>query len=214
MSEPPTPLPIGGNGVRISQSAHDNMVWSNVITNAAANGVLLLHDAGSGNRITQNQIFGNALLGIDLLTDELDPGGPTLNDALDGDVGPNDLQNFPVIEGISGTGQIVGTVSSSPSSFHTIELFQSPVCDPSGYGEGATFVGTVSTTTDDAGEGAFAVTPLVPLSAGSFLTATATSGNGSTSELSACFLVVEALFKDGFESGNTTAWSVTESGNP
>ena len=209
-----TALPIGGNGVQIAQSAHDNIVWGNVITNAAANGVLLLDDAGSSNRITQNQIFGNALLGIDLRTGALDPGGPTLNDALDSDTGPNGLQNYPVIEGISGTGQIVGTVSSTPSSFYAVELFQSPTCDPSGYGEAATFVGTANTTTDGAGDGSFAVTPLVPLSVGSFLTATATAANGSTSELSECFLVVEALFKDGFESGDTTEWSVTDSGNP
>src|SRR5207253_2266098 len=54
-------------------------------------GVVLLPDAGTGNMIDPNVIFGNANLGIDLGGS----GVPLPNDPGDGDSGPNNLQNFP-----------------------------------------------------------------------------------------------------------------------
>ena len=48
------------------------------------------------NTIRSNSIFGNGGLGIDLGT-----SGVTPNDPDDPDSGPNDLQNFPVLNPIS-----------------------------------------------------------------------------------------------------------------
>ncbi|MBL0122634.1 MAG: choice-of-anchor D domain-containing protein [Betaproteobacteria bacterium] len=48
--------------------------------------------AGSGIDIVANSIFGNTSIGVDLGDD-----GPTANDPLDSDAGPNGLLNYPVI---------------------------------------------------------------------------------------------------------------------
>src|SRR5438132_13805117 len=95
--------------------------------------------AGDTNTISANRIYSNGLLGIDLA-----PAGVTPNDRRDEDVGANGLQNFPdlksaVSTGASGT--IHGILDSVPSSSFRIEVFGSPLCDPSGYGEGQTFLG-------------------------------------------------------------------------
>ena len=49
-----------------------------------------VEDDSTGNAIQRNSMFSNGELGIDLADD-----GVTLNDAGDGDTGPNRLQNFP-----------------------------------------------------------------------------------------------------------------------
>ena len=214
-----TPLPTAHNGVRVSHGASGNTLQDNVIANSTFHGVLVRSDAGSGNRITGNRISSNGLLGIDLSGDPVDDGdpngdGPTPNDADDTDSGPNDFQNFPVITGIGDLGQVLGTLSSTPNTAFTIEVFQSPTCDPSGFGEAASFVGLGAANTNGAGQASFAVTPLSPLTNDSYLTATATNAAGSTSELGACFLFSDLLFTDGYESGDTSAWSETETSSP
>ncbi|MGH3087736.1 MAG: CSLREA domain-containing protein, partial [Rubrobacteraceae bacterium] len=62
------------------------------------NGVDITGD-GTGNRILGNSIFSNDDLGIDLGRD-----GPTPNDKKDRDTGPNDLQNFPVLNSAKTSG--------------------------------------------------------------------------------------------------------------
>ena len=56
--------------------------------------------SGTGRTIRGNSIFGNGGLGIDLLND-----GVTPNDLGDPDIGPNNLQNFPLVTTIT---QLVG----------------------------------------------------------------------------------------------------------
>jgi hypothetical protein len=130
-----------------------------------------------------NSIHSNGSLGIDLL-----PPGVTLNDAGDGDNGPNGLQNYPVLNAatLSGAGtQISGTFNSKPSTSYTLQFFHSPSCDASGNGEGKTLLGSAPVDTDGAGNATFNVTlPLAPQS--SFISATATDSEGNTSEFSVC----------------------------
>ncbi|HEV7573468.1 MAG TPA: Calx-beta domain-containing protein [Thermoanaerobaculia bacterium] len=135
------------------------------------------------NTIRYNSIFSNGTLGIDLGDDGITP-----NDVGDGDAGSfNDLQNFPVITSAQfggGTVTIAGTLSSAPSSTYVVQFFQSIACDPSGAGEGQTYLGEATITTAASGVGTFNVT--FAGTAGGFATSTATDSLGNTSEFSAC----------------------------
>ncbi len=152
-------------------------------TNAAGVSVL---DNGANSPILGNRIFSNAGLGIDLAVG-VATNGVTVNDAGDGDVGPNDLQNFPVITSATTT-TASGTLNSTPNTTFTIQLFVSVTCDPSGFGEGDTPIAIFNVTTDGTGLGNFAQGGLA-LDNGQIITATATNPGGSTSEFSACAAV-------------------------
>ncbi len=134
-----------------------------------------LRDPVLGNRITRNRIRDNALAGI-----VLSSCPPTPNDPGDGDVGPNNLLNTPVINAIASLGggdfNVVGTAPASS----TVELFQAAP-DPSGFGEGATFLGQASASAG----GNFAIVAQ-PAAVGA-LTATATDAANNTSEFSRNF---------------------------
>jgi len=136
-------------------------------------------DGGVGNTISRNSIFSNGGLGIDLGGD-----GVTQNDPGDTDTGPNNLQNFPVLSSAfltSGLLVVSGTIDTPSPQTVTLEFFADPVPtpggDPSGYGEGATFLGTAT----PAAGGTFSATlPTVP--PGTLISATATDAAGDTSE--------------------------------
>ena len=142
-----------------------------------------------GNPVLGNSIFSNSDLGIDLGGD-----GVTGNDACDADTGSNGLQNFPVITSVLasvGSTEIIGTLNSTASTGpYRVEFFSSPTCDPSGFGEGKTFLGIATPSTDPTCASSFDVTLPVTVSAGSFITATATDPSNNTSEFSQCFAVV------------------------
>lgn len=87
-----TALPNGGDGVEL-RTSNGATVTGNVIAFNGEDGVLVV-DASIGNTISNNSIFSNAQLGIDLGND-----GVTPNDSLDADTGANDLTNFPVLTG-------------------------------------------------------------------------------------------------------------------
>ena len=133
--------------------------------------------SSTGNRLLINSIHDNGTLGIDLGGD-----GVTGNDPGDGDSGPNNLQNFPVLTAASTTA-IAGTLDSAAGSTYTIGFYASPSCDTSGNGEGATFLGAV----DGRVPGAFSFNPAGAVSVDDVITATAMNENtGDTSEFSAC----------------------------
>ncbi len=204
----------GARGVEISSlSASGNKVQGNTIENNGTDGVFTSDGtnatiggtvagaaniisangesgvevfSGTGNNIRQNSIFSNTGLGIDLAGD-----GITANDANDLDGGPNARQNFPVLTFCRGgaTTQVIGTLNSAPNTLFTIEFFLNAVCDPSGNGEGETFIGSTTVTTNGSGNASFNVTFMVASGGGQFATATATDPNNNTSEFSACRVV-------------------------
>jgi hypothetical protein len=113
----------------------------------------------------------------------------TANDAGDGDSGPNDLQNFPVITAATlggGNVTVSGTLNSTAGATFRVELFASPSCDTTGFGEGATFLGAVDVTTDGSGNGGFGPTAFAIPAGQPVITATATNPAGHTSEFSSC----------------------------
>lgn len=176
-----------GAGIRFTNGASGNTVGGtedgagNIIANNTWIGVVVLPDAGTGNRILGNAIFDNAKFGIELNRD-----GVTPNDAGDADTGPNNLQNYPEITSAvgNGGGVIQATLNSAPSSTFTVDFFSDTGCDETGYGEGRTPLGSALLTTDPAGDGI--VTVGFSGIAGTLVTATATDVEGSTSEFSAC----------------------------
>jgi hypothetical protein len=171
--------------------ATDNMISTNIIAHNGRNGVLVWEHFSNNanadfNQITQNSMYNNSMLGIDLGDD-----GVTANDANDPDAGPNQEVNFPVItSAIETTGQttISGNldIDTDPTQA-MVEVFRvSP--DPSGYGEGQAYLGTA--IPDAAGNWSVIVPGLV---AGDTVTATTTDINFNTSEFAQNFVVVTGV---------------------
>jgi Calx-beta domain/Domain of unknown function (DUF4214) len=141
------------------------------------------------NAISSNSIAFNGTLGIDLDADGSFPlDGVTANDANDGDTGPNNLQNYPVITNVNrlaNATEIQGTLNSTANTQFRLEFFANAQCDPTGYGEGQTYIGTTNVTTVG-NDTTFDVTLPVVVPATQFVTATATDPAGNTSEFSLC----------------------------
>src|SRR5437763_2162958 len=130
-----------------------------------------------GNAILGNAIFANAGLGIEL-TNDPNVRGVTPNDPQDPDDGANNLQNFPVLQTATaggGTTTVKGTLNSTPHTTFRVEFFASPPADPSGYGEGARFLGAVAATTNATGNASFPARLPVSVPVGQVVTATATA---------------------------------------
>lgn len=163
----------------------------NTVAFSGHTGVMVSH--GAGNSILSNSIFSNRSplrdrgLGIDLGGD-----GPTVNDSGDHDDGPNGLQNFPIVSEAAFANErlaISGTLDSTPNADFLIEFFDTTTRDPTGYGEGERWIGATRVTTDGLGHGSFTANVAFFGQPGRFVTATATSSTGDTSEFSPCIQV-------------------------
>jgi CSLREA domain-containing protein len=169
----------GHDGFAILENAIDNTITNNIIgTNASGAGGL-----GNGqtavnvnsslavrNTISENSIDNNVQIGIDLTN------------------GGNGEKPAPVLTAATaGSTHVTGTLTgSTPNAQVKIEFFHSPACDPSGFGEGRTFIDSANVMTDGSGNAAINVTlsPITP--PGQAVTATATDPQGNTSEFSNC----------------------------
>ena len=195
-------MPLGNGlcGIFVSSSTAGTIGGAsaeqgNIIAFSGTNGVSI-SSATTGWAILGNSIHDNTRLGITL-------GGrcddqtamPVPNDHCDTDTGANDLQNYPVIMSASFGGGMVtlsGTLDSVPNTGFRIEFFSNTEGDPSGFGEGKTFLGSTIVTTNGSCSASFG--PLsFPVPPGQlFVTATATildtGGNPiETSEFSAFY---------------------------
>ncbi len=136
-----------------------------------------------GNRIQGNSIFSNSGLGIDLGID-----GVTPNDPGDPDEGANRLQNYPVLASASGRYRttVTGSLDSRPNTSMELDFYESAAADPTGYGEGQTWIGSWPLATDSTGHAVFSaiLTNAAPVTG--FISATATDPEGNTSEFSSC----------------------------
>ena len=171
----------GRHGVNL-EAATGTLMRENTIVNNGLDGVFV-NNAATANAIRQSFISNNGGLGIDL-----GPDGVTPNDAGDADAGGNELQNFPTITSATSSttgGTIVQfTLHSTPNAQFDIDIYDMSQADPSGFGEGARFVGTTTVTTDASGD-ASGSRNVGAVAAGQFVSATATNAAGSTSEFSA-----------------------------
>jgi len=191
----------GGNGVSVvngwEETIENNSIYSN-----AGDGIFV----GGGfspnnNRITRNSIYSNGRLGINLY-EYFDPAdGVSANDpGDDDDVGSygyagNRLQNYPVLASAGSSGgntAIIGSLNSSANTAFRIEFFANATIDPTGYGEGETYLGFTDVTTDGGGDAVITVNLAATVPAGHFVTATATDPTGNTSEFSFNRIVTQA----------------------
>ncbi|MEZ5652839.1 MAG: DUF4347 domain-containing protein [Burkholderiaceae bacterium] len=156
----------------------------NVIAHNSGIGVRI-DDTGNQHSILGNLIYANTGLGIDLGND-----GPTLNDADDVDTGANGLLNFPVLSDVYGGAStfVSGSFQGLASTTVRLEFFASAAADPSGYGEGERYLGSLGVTTDASGNASFSNVAIPAVtSAGEAVSGTATidlgGGNfGASSE--------------------------------
>lgn len=214
------PLPRNRKGILIDGGANDTRIGTG---GANGSGNRIAHNeqhairvmSGQRNRILGNSMFSNGTMetDIDLAALGVNPNGNDCPGA-----GPADLanqgQNAPLLlhaEGSGTSGTVQGELSSCVTTglaFTRIQYFLSNSCSGSGHGPGDSFVGeqfvAISGTSGTQGSTSFSSaieSPFLPL-AGRYLTATATSWSGNTSEFSACILVEptsDLIFRDGFE---------------
>ncbi|MEQ1853828.1 MAG: Calx-beta domain-containing protein, partial [Chthoniobacteraceae bacterium] len=205
-------------GVRIGGGT-GALVERNVISSNVGAGVLVAN-AASGVKISQNSIFGNGpvsgQIGIELLNagnSQSRGTAPfvTLNDAGDVDAGGNNLQNFPLLSGATTNGTeitIAGSFNSAPGTTYRLEFFASTAPDASGYGEGERYLGHLDVTTDGAGNANYSTTFAASVGVGESITATATDPLNNTSEFAGNVLAANA----GITVNPTSGLVTTEAG--
>lgn len=186
-------IPNGDYGVALGWNVDNNLIGGsgpgegNLIAYNNSWGIRVFTDDSSGNRFLGNSIHSNRRLGISLGWPGLIP---TINDDDDGDSGANGLQNFPILDSITAT-DVTGSLNSTPDTDFRIEFFSSPACDPSGFGEGQTFLGFANVTTGANGD--VPVNFAGTFTASTIITATATNlTTNDTSEFSPCLLLTTA----------------------
>ncbi len=145
----------------------------NFIFNNTFEGIVLFDTATTHNSFRRNSIDNNGDVGIRLSTAN---GGM-----------PNDLQTAPhLTSAVRGVNNITisGTLNSTANSNFTIEFFSNPSADPSGFGEGRTFLGDTQVTTNSSGAASFSTIVSATVPAGNVVSSTTTNPAGSTSEFS------------------------------
>lgn len=188
----------GIHGILIADTSSENKIGgsdqkANVIAFNTRDGIRVQGMNADKTLITYNSIHSNGESGINLTTG--DAAMFTPNDPGDNDLGPNDLMNFPVLNSASSVpglltmnGQIVDGL---PNTNFMIHFYANDICDtPSNHGEGKNYVGSTSQLTDGSGNVSFSANMASGVSAGQFITSTATSG-AKTSEFSGCVEVAD-----------------------
>ena len=195
----------GGDGIGLGNAGTpSNTIQGNTIAYNKLDGIVDAPDyrysvayttsGHQSNAFFENSIFSNGMLGIDLLAPgtngsiDAPQGVPLQNTPGGPHQGSNLLQNYPVLStAVSSASStvITGTFNSTPSETFHLEFFASPTANASGYGEGKTYLGSTSVTTDASGNASFSVTVPVGNLAGQVLSATATDPGNNTSEFSA-----------------------------
>lgn len=192
------PLGNAGDGVSIISSyglPSNNVVGGavpgagNVVAYNGARGVNV--PFGQGNQIERNEIFANA--GPGLVTD--------INDTLSSYAalrGVSVARTAPVLVSAvtDSTGTtLTGSLTGTPFTSDDIDLFANSAPDPSGFGQGQTYLQSVSVFIDQTGAAQFQLPLNATLPVGTWITATATptSGPGNTSSFSRALPVVAAV---------------------
>ncbi|MEW6200888.1 MAG: S8 family serine peptidase, partial [bacterium] len=154
------------NGYAKSNEIGGSAGKANIIANNGDDGIYITGASTRYNTISQNRIYSNTGLGIDLAGD-----------------GANDNLAAPVISCVDDLGGGSYEVNGTACASCTVEVFRvdnvaAPVVGQDGSGAGEGYAYLDKTTTD--GSGNFTIT--VTVSGGTYVTATVTDANGNTSE--------------------------------
>lgn len=163
-------------GVSLNNS-RNTTITENVIFGNGCQGVLISGSAATGNLVSNNSIYGNAGLAINLGLD-----GVTPNDPGDADLGPNRLQNFPVLESAESNAsktKVKGFIDTPNPATVTIEFYANSAPNASGHGDGETLIGTASPKSNGKVKA-----NLPPVAPGTYLSAIAIDSENNTSEFS------------------------------
>jgi len=154
-------------GVRIDYGANNNNIGGtaagagNTISGNGGDGVFVY--SANGDAILGNSISANGGLGIHL----------------DSASNANDNQAAPLLSGVAGSATgttISGSLTSVANTTFRIEFFSNIAPNLSGYGEGRSYLGFTTVTTNSSGSGSFTFTLAIPLPAGqTVISATATN---------------------------------------
>lgn len=210
-----------GSGIHITGEGSLDAT-SNTITNNTGDGITKI-GTGVGSHFNSNTIHTNGELGIDL-----SDNGVTPNDANDTDTGPNNLQNFPVINYVGRADGVANVTLDAPSGKYRIQYYANTACDASGHGEGELFLASQDITITD---GVPFNSPALNFGIKEQITAIAThdvngdgifDDDGNTSEFSECRLVntpptitpQTATREQGTLASNSTIASVEDADQP
>lgn len=205
------------NGIGLTHDYSGIIGSPNVISHNTQHAVRIM--SGFHNWVLRNSIFeiGGSTTAIDTGAFGVNPIGndcPPEDPPFPANLG----QNRPMLvmaEASGSSGTVSGTLTScatetsqDETARNIIQFFVTSSCNSSGYGPGQTFVGerhiTVPGAAGTLGTANFTAPIELPAGnlAGRFLTATATSWSGSTSEFSSCLEIqaADAIFNDRFQS--------------
>lgn len=179
----------GQIGILLENGANHSLVGGaaagagNTVVNAGQGGSFLTGIGVLGATSTDNAFLGNTVYNSAGLGIDLGNNGVTLNDAVDADTGPNNLQNFPVLAtartDASSQLLLTGTLNSSVSSYYRIEFFASTAQDSTGYGEGQRYLGYANVATNASGNATIITTLSASVAVGESISATATKSDAT-----------------------------------
>ena len=174
-----SPLGNGGDGVLVSFGPFANNTIGGTV---AAAGNIIAYNGGDGVRVdfgTANAIRGNVIyahsdgLGIALVHNgNNNQPAPVVTDAQSDHAGTT----------------VMGTFTGQANTLVTLEFFSNAVCNPSGYGEGEVFLGTLAVMTNATGNASFTARFGAGVGPRRYIAATATDPNGNTSAFSRCLV--------------------------
>ncbi len=160
------------DGIQVTGGGSNTLGPGNTIAFNTGIGVSV---ASATNRIVANSIHDNGGLGIDVDPDFVTIAPPTLTSAT----------------GSETSATVNGTFVGTPNSQFFMEFFKNSACDPSGAGEGETYLGFVTATTNGSGNASYSFSS-GEAGLGDVITATASTASATptTSEFSGCKTVV------------------------
>jgi len=168
---------------------------SNIIAGNNHDGVIVVASAtasATGNRISQNQIYADANMGIDLGNDGITAPNDNVGSA---SASPNNWQSYPVIYDIETPSSGPSTISffvpvpgttSAPNSTgmagttYTVEFYANSAANAAGLSEGQQFLGSATALGNQ-----LVTMPFTPTTYGTtYITGITIDSNGNTSEFS------------------------------
>ena len=201
---------LGSNNHIIGAAPLDDVqqgTYSNFIDNNNDDGIQIASNLGSNNTVSGfisirgNLIEGNGRSGSGVGIDLGASLAQLANDSGDADAGANTLQNHPVIKGTRPNGglnlDVHAALNTLPGQPLRVDVYYAATCSAAKGANATTLIGSIDVSSGASGVVNFTVPVVDPVLPG-FLTATATTALGQTSELAPC-VPSDTIFKDGYQ---------------